>query len=182
MDVVIGRFNDVMHESNATRQWVSLKGKKFNARFIYVLAWKYWVDEIIARRDRDAAVAWESVFDEDLRARRAIESKVNLNMSLTAKKQAEIWMKTHRLETETVERLMASEFAEDFGENAGSMALIMSEDSTGKYPPTERAKCMCWTRLNPVAYGKAKDERSLMMAEMFAEEFSRTPSKLVLKS
>lgn len=36
-----------------------------------------------------------------------------------------------------------------------------------KYTATQRAACLCWIKLNPEQYEQAKDEQSLLMADMF---------------
>lgn len=88
--VVISRLNDEFHEKNNNNvEWFTVKGKRLSARFLYVLAWKCWNDEINDHVQINSCATWESIFGPSLEncAIMAIQAKVNSKMSEIARKQ-----------------------------------------------------------------------------------------------
>eukprot|EP01039_Chlorochromonas_danica_P001031 gene1031-1118_t len=122
-EVIIGRMNDKYNDLATSRQWISLRGNRFTARFVYIHAWKIWEEEALVKRDADAMAAWESIFgDIETCARSAIEAKVNERMSSVARAQGKIWADRHRQDVAYAESNLAGEFLAYFNENVKEAA------------------------------------------------------------
>lgn len=173
-ELVLGKVNEVLNESPIATEWTTLKGKKFTARCIYVIAWKMFKEEAIAKRDNEAIAAWEAIFfTPEECAKMAIESRVNIRMSSIAKQQAHVWAKKHRLDIEMAENTLAQQFAVTYpGDDTGRMALDISEDNSGTILPAAKAECICWIKLNSEEFGEARDKRNSELADFFSQEFS----------
>eukprot|EP00595_Chromulina_sp_UTEXLB2642_P002162 CAMPEP_0196767788 /NCGR_PEP_ID=MMETSP1095-20130614/41958_1 /TAXON_ID=96789 ORGANISM="Chromulina nebulosa, Strain UTEXLB2642" /NCGR_SAMPLE_ID=MMETSP1095 /ASSEMBLY_ACC=CAM_ASM_000446 /LENGTH=1228 /DNA_ID=CAMNT_0042136439 /DNA_START=798 /DNA_END=4481 /DNA_ORIENTATION=+ len=171
-EVVIGRFNDALHAKETTRAWKTMTGKSIKSRFMYVLMWNKWKNAIIANRDNNAVKAWEEIFGSTENcARMAIEARVNNYMSNIARKQAEVWASRHAMDISMMEQKLSNEFIEKYNENSGQMALVITDDNSGKYSPAEKAQCVSYIKLNRTSFNEARDERSREMAAMFETEF-----------
>jgi len=169
---IIGKLNDKYNDRASALSWTTLKGKKFNQRFVYVYAWKYWEQEGVEAKELGACAAWEEAWKEpEMCAKMAIEAKVNERMSEVAREQGRIWASRHKMETLVAERLLSEQFEVEFTTERGKIAMEIRDDPNGTMPPATKALAISWIRLNPEEVSAAKDTINEGIGEEFKKNF-----------
>lgn len=179
---VIAKMNDRMNDLADALEWSTGKGKKFNSRFLYVIAWRMWEFEGEEAKELKAVAAWEEIFvTPEECAKMALEAKVNIRMSAVAREQGKIWLKRHKKEIELAEQLLSEQFVYEFPDETGRMAMEISEDDTGAIPPPTKAACLAWIRLNPVEISEARDERNMELGDQFGKNYGEASGDLAFR-
>lgn len=184
VELVAGKLNDAYNDLAAAREWVSMKGRRFGMRFLYILTWRCWEQEALALRDAQAVQQWGEIFGDSMScARMAIEARISTRMSKVAREQAKVWARCHPQEMEAAERALAAEFEAEYEspEEAARHALGTSQDDSGTTPPSWQAACVSWMRLHPEEVNAARDEQNAYLASLFEENFPKNTGEVCFK-
>ncbi len=185
VDIIIGKMNDHFNDLASSRSWISMKGRKFNSRFIYIYTWKVWEEEGLRKRDQEGINAWERIFvDVETCTIMAIEARVNNRMSALARAQGITWGLYHPTEIAQMEEVLAKQFEEAYMNDPslivdGAVAIEMDTleenpaNQNPDYPPRLRAQCQCWIKLHPNEVTKQKDNIALQFAQEFEDTFPK---------
>ena len=180
--IVIAKMNDRMNDLADALVWSTSKGKVFNSRFLYVLAWKMWEFEGEEAKELKAVAAWEEIFvTPEECAKMALEARVNTRMSAVAREQGKIWLKRHKKEAELAEQLLSEQFVYEFPDETPRMAMEIAEDDTGAIPPATKAACLAWTRLHPEECSEARDERNMELGDQFGKNYGEASGDLAFR-
>lgn len=175
VDIVASKMNDKYNDLASAKSWISMKGKKFTTRFLFIWCWKVWEQEALTERDRDAMEAWEKIFGDLFNcAVMAIEAKVNHRMSSIARAQGKVWASHHPDEIKQAEVYLSGEFQNMYpsAEEAAYGSLDIEASESEEITPALRAMSLCWMNQNSDAVRKARDAQHLQLAEQFEDTFS----------
>jgi hypothetical protein len=168
---VVGKLNEAYNDFASALQWHTIKGRTFDSRFMYILAWKYWEAEGEEAKEAKACAAWEENFPSDEeRAKMSIEAKVNHRMSEEAREQGRIWGKRHKKDVLLAEQLLSEQFEYEFPVDQGKNAFEIMSDETGSIPPQTKSLAISWARLHPEEMNEAKDEHNESLGEQFKKQ------------
>lgn len=193
VDLVVGKMNDFYNDLASSKSWISMKGRQFNTRFLFIFAWRVWDEEGIRKRDAAAISNWERIFvDKETCTIMAIEARVNNRMSAMARAEGLVWGDYHPEEVKEMEVVLAKQF-EDLYLNDLSIiteAAVDIERDTAEenpaqqnpdYVPRLRAQCQCWIKLHPAEITKQKDAIALQLSEEFEGVFPKETGLVCFK-
>ena len=179
---VTGNLNEKYNDMASSLVWYTLKGKRFDTRFLYLYAWKFWENEGLEAKESKACQAWEDIFHTPEEcAKMSIEAKVNTRMSDVAREQGRIWGYRHPMETAVAERLLSEAFEQEFTTERARTALDIRSDPQGSMPPATKALAIAWLRLHPEEVSAAKDEINAGLAEEFKRQFGDKCGEIAVK-
>lgn len=183
-DIVIGKLNDRYNDLASSRHWVSMRGKRFSSRFLFIMTWKIWEEEARRVSDLKAVMAWESIFgDAKTCAIRAVEAESNHRMSSLARAQGKVWAKLHPEEIKEALHQLAFEFESSFNsvDEVPHGALAIDEDTADSVDPSLRAKCRAWMKLHPDEIRDERDRQRHDWATSFEDAFGNEAGPVAVR-